>query len=89
MRMRYRKALSISFTVALATRAQARDPRATLALGSTYDPNVLGRLGVVGVQPQPEKAREWYEKAAESGVQGGTGSIDSAGAFSRKFIDAI
>jgi hypothetical protein len=47
--------------------AQARDPRAALALGSTYDPNVLGRLGVVGVQPEPEKARTWYEKAAEFG----------------------
>jgi hypothetical protein len=47
--------------------AQARDPRAALALGSTYDPNVLGRLGVVGVQPEPEKARSWYEKAAEFG----------------------
>jgi hypothetical protein len=47
--------------------AQARDPRAALALGSTYDPNVLGRLGVVGVQPEPEKARLWYEKAAEFG----------------------
>jgi hypothetical protein len=47
--------------------AQARDARAALALGSTYDPNVLGRLGVVGVQPEPEKARSWYEKAAEFG----------------------
>jgi hypothetical protein len=47
--------------------AQARDARAALALGSTYDPNVLGRLGVVGVQPEPEKARLWYEKAAEFG----------------------
>lgn len=47
--------------------AQARDPRAALALGSTYDPNVLGRLGVVGVQAEPEKARSWYEKAAEFG----------------------
>lgn len=47
--------------------AQARDPRAALALGSTYDPNVLGKLGVVGVQPEPDKARLWYEKAAEFG----------------------
>lgn len=47
--------------------ADARDPRAALALGSTYDPNVLNRMGVVGVQPEPEKARAWYEKAAEFG----------------------
>jgi hypothetical protein len=47
--------------------AEARDPRAALALGSTYDPNVLRRMGVVGVQPDAEKARVWYERAAEFG----------------------
>lgn len=47
--------------------AEAHDARAALALGSTYDPNVLGRMGVVGVQPDPERARQWYERAAEFG----------------------
>ena len=47
--------------------ADAHDARAALALGSTYDPNVLTRMGVVGVQADPEKARQWYEKAAEFG----------------------
>jgi len=47
--------------------AEARDPRAALALGSTYDPNVLRRMGVVGVQPDQGQARMWYERAAEFG----------------------
>jgi hypothetical protein len=47
--------------------AEARDARAALTLGSTYDPNVLRRMGVVGVQPDPEQARSWYERAAEFG----------------------
>jgi hypothetical protein len=47
--------------------AEARDARAALALGSTYDPNVLRRMGAVGVQPDPERARSWYERAAEFG----------------------
>jgi hypothetical protein len=47
--------------------AEANDPLAALTLGSTYDPNVLGRLGVVDVQPEPEKARSWYEKATQLG----------------------
>jgi hypothetical protein len=47
--------------------AEARDPRAALALGSTFDPNVLKRMGVVGVQADPDQARAWYERAAEFG----------------------
>jgi hypothetical protein len=47
--------------------AEARDPRAALALGSTYDPNVLKRMGVVGIRPEPDKAQAWYERAMEFG----------------------
>lgn len=39
-----------------------------LALAMTFDPNELTRWTVVGgVQPDPEKARKWYEKAYELG----------------------
>jgi len=51
----------------LARAAEAGDARAALALGGTYDPAVLGRLGVLGVPPDAEKARAWYEKAAQFG----------------------
>jgi hypothetical protein len=47
--------------------AEAGDARSALALGATYDPSVLGKLGVLGVKPNPEKARAWYAKAAEFG----------------------
>jgi hypothetical protein len=47
--------------------AEARDPRAALTLGSTYDPNVLRKMGVVGVQPDADQAKAWYERAADFG----------------------
>jgi hypothetical protein len=43
------------------------DPQAALALGGTYDPTVLKRLGVVSYLADPTQARDWYRKAAELG----------------------
>jgi hypothetical protein len=53
--------------VLLERAAEARDPRAALALGATYDPNVLKNMGVVGIKPDPEQAHIWYERAASYG----------------------
>jgi hypothetical protein len=47
--------------------ADAGDANAAMALGATYDPNVLARLGVVGVNAELEKARSWYQKAETLG----------------------
>jgi len=47
--------------------AAARDPRAALSLGATYDPTVLRQLHVVGFKPDVAQARVWYEKAAAYG----------------------
>ncbi len=47
--------------------ADAGDADAAVALGGTYDPNVLARLGVVGVSAEAEKARIWYQKAETLG----------------------
>jgi len=47
--------------------ADAGDANAAMALGATYDPNVLARLGVVGVSAEVEKARSWYQKAETLG----------------------
>jgi hypothetical protein len=41
--------------------ADAGHANAAIALGATYDPNVLARLGVVGVSAEVEKARNWYQ----------------------------
>ena len=43
--------------------AEAGNASAAMALGGTYDPNVLAKLGVVGVSADVEKARSWYQKA--------------------------
>jgi hypothetical protein len=48
--------------------AEARDGRAALALGETYDPLVLRQLRVVGFKPDVAHARAWYERAAEYGA---------------------
>jgi hypothetical protein len=47
--------------------ADAGSADAALALGSTFDPRVIGRLGAIGVQTDPGAARQWYQKAAQLG----------------------
>jgi len=51
----------------LARAAEAGEARAALALGATYDANVLRKLGVIGMAGDAAKARSWYQKAAEYG----------------------
>jgi hypothetical protein len=40
---------------------------AALALGTTYDPNRLWSLGVLGLAGSRERARQWYVRASELG----------------------
>ena len=40
---------------------------AALALGTTFDPLVIGKLGAIGIQPDIDQARQWYQRAAELG----------------------
>jgi hypothetical protein len=47
--------------------AEAGSVDACLALAGTFDASVLADMHVVGVQPDPAKARAWYLKAAEQG----------------------
>jgi hypothetical protein len=47
--------------------AEAGDADATLMLAGTYDAGVLAGLHVVGIRPDPAKARDWYARAAELG----------------------
>jgi len=51
----------------LAHVAEAGVAQASLAMAGTYDGAVLANLRVVGVRPDPAKARAWYERAAEQG----------------------
>jgi hypothetical protein len=52
--------------------AEGGDVAAAVALAATYDPTVLARLGVVGIEGDVEKARSWYQKAE------GMGSAEAA-----------
>jgi hypothetical protein len=47
--------------------AEAGDAEASFVLAGTFDAAVLANLRVVGVQPDPAKARAWYARAAEYG----------------------
>jgi hypothetical protein len=39
--------------------------KGAFAMGQSYDPKVLAGLAVQGLAPDPEKARQWYEKARQ------------------------
>jgi len=47
--------------------ANAGSAEAALALGTTYDPLVIKRLGALAVTPDIAKARKWYQVAADHG----------------------
>src|SRR5262245_26925352 len=42
--------------------------QAALALATSYDPNELGKLKVIGLQANVATARKWYNRAAELGA---------------------
>ncbi len=48
--------------------AEAGDPRALMALGTSYDPATLARMGALGIKGDPAKAREYYAKALAAGM---------------------
>jgi hypothetical protein len=48
--------------------AEAGDATAAMALAATYDPLMLTKLGVVGVEPNLAKARAWYQRAENLGL---------------------
>jgi hypothetical protein len=62
--------------VVLRHAAEARDGRAALALGATYDPIALRKLGVRGVSADIATARSWYEKAKEFGSPEGQARLE-------------
>jgi hypothetical protein len=57
----------VAARVLLERAAEGRDARAALALGASYDPNVLKNMGAFGIKPDPELAHIWYERAASFG----------------------
>lgn len=47
--------------------AEAGDAKAALALGASFDPALLAKMGVRGISPDVQQARNWYEKARDLG----------------------
>jgi len=50
--------------------AEAGDARALVALGDTFDPATLARLGAVGLKGDAAKARDYYARAKAAGATG-------------------
>jgi TPR repeat protein len=57
----------VAARIAFQRAAEAGDGNAAIALGTTYDPTELAKLGVVGMRGDVAKARSWYQKAEELG----------------------
>jgi hypothetical protein len=47
--------------------AEAGNAPAAIALGATFDPIVLAKLGVVGMASDVDEARRWYQRAESMG----------------------
>ena len=47
--------------------ADAGNAEAALALGATFDPLIIRRLGAIGMRPDIAQAKQWYQRAAELG----------------------
>jgi len=60
--------------------AEAGDPRALVALGDTYDPTTLNRLGAIGIKGDESAARGYYARAQAAGVSGARERIASLAA---------
>ncbi len=50
--------------------AEAGDARALVALGDTFDPVTLTRLGVLGLKGDGAKAHDYYARALAAGAAG-------------------
>lgn len=63
--------------------AEARSAHAALALGATYDPAILKKIGAVGTAPDAARARQWYGRAAELGSADARRRLEAMGEAGR------
>jgi TPR repeat protein len=61
--------------VVLRRAAEAGNSEAAFMLASTFDPNVLREVGVIGLAPDQGTALSWYEKASALGSEKAERSI--------------
>jgi hypothetical protein len=57
----------VAARIVLGRAAQAGDSGAAFAMGGTYDPLVLKKIGAIGIAGDPDEAHGWYEKARQVG----------------------
>jgi hypothetical protein len=57
--------------------ANAGDAAAALAMGATYDPDVLSKRFIRGIEADATEARMWYEKARDLGSPEGPRRIET------------
>jgi hypothetical protein len=57
--------------------ANAGDAAAALAMGATYDPDVLSKRFIRGIEADAQEARMWYEKARDLGSPEGPRRIET------------
>ncbi|MDJ0513961.1 MAG: SH3 domain-containing protein [Methyloceanibacter sp.] len=48
--------------------AEAGSGEAAMAVGATYDPDIIARMGVQGIKPDRTEAAKWYARAAGLGI---------------------
>ncbi len=65
----------ISARLLLRRAADGGSADAALALGATFDPVVIRRLGAVGMTPDIVQARQWYQRAAALGSAAAMGQL--------------
>jgi hypothetical protein len=47
---------------------EAGSGEAALLLGACYDPAFIEKIGAQGIRPDPQEARNWYERAKQLGI---------------------
>jgi TPR repeat protein len=67
----------VAARIAFQRAAEAGDGNAAIALGATYDPTELAKLGVVGMGADVSQARSWYQKAEKFGSPEARGRLDA------------
>ncbi|MBV8398645.1 MAG: sel1 repeat family protein [Acetobacteraceae bacterium] len=56
--------------------AQGGSAAACVGLAKTYDPVFLTQRGTSGMQPDPQRATEWYQKAISLGDEGAAAQLN-------------
>ena len=64
--------------------AEACDMKAAFALGATYDPIILKKLGATLLDPDVAVARAWYEQARELGLSEASRQLELLSGLSRQ-----